>query len=138
MKMTGVSMAMIAPIGRATNNDHRSEALAARLFGVISPKITTRRVMATVATSTLDAPPPSRLMAKAVPTEEARMMKAFSVSRMVAKNFSCFSTTWRTALAAWLPCSTRCCMRILLTDMRLASELLKKATTSRLKTRMMS
>ena len=55
-------------------------------------------------------------------------MKAFSVRRMVAKNFSWCSNTRVTTWADLFPCSARYLILSLLTEIRLASALLKNAT----------
>ena len=130
--MKYVSRVMIISIGRATMRDHRSAAWAARDLGVISPKTTMNTVRTRLVRRTVMPLSPNMEKAIAVPTEEARMIKAFSVNRMVAKNFSCLCTTLFAAWAGLLPCYARCRMRNLFTEMRLASALLKKATINML------
>ena len=126
--MTDVSKYMITLMGLATIRDHRSAAPAARVLGVISPNVTMTTVMTNGAIRTRAGFPPARLIARAVPKEDAKIMKAFSVRRMVAKNFSWCSNTRVTTRADRFPCSARYLILSLLTDIRLASALLKKAT----------
>ena len=127
---------MISLIGRATTSDQRSENAAARVFGVISPNITMTTVINSGATRSSAPWFPKMSIAIAVPIDEAKIMNAFSVSRMVAKNFSCWSRTRFMARADLLPCSARYRIRNLFTEIRLASTLLKKATNPMQATRM--
>jgi hypothetical protein len=86
--MITVSSTITRAIGRAIINDHRSEKFAANVLGVISPKVTINTVMMNVAIKTLDSPLPSKVIAIAVPKDDAKIIKAFSVRRIVEKNFS--------------------------------------------------
>ena len=113
--------ASLISVNKLTISDHRSDAPAARVLGVISPNATITTVM-TKGANQIQAPfSPTRLIATAVPREAANIMKAFSVRRMVAKNFSWRSNTRVTARADRFPCAARYRILSLLTEMRLAS-----------------
>ena len=72
--------------------------------------------------------PPNILMASAVPADEANMIKVFSVSNIVEKNFSCLDINLFRIRADLLPCSSKYLVLNLLTDIIAASALVKMAT----------
>ena len=78
---TGFRMVLIRVMGRATASDTFSELVLAKLLGMISPKISTRMVTTTVAT-TGPVCSPSRVEQNTVASEEADRFTTLLPTRM--------------------------------------------------------